>query len=171
MLLGHALSGSFGSYLTECFSWYGFFRSSFGFGFRRSSSCYGLHRYSSCSSLRPACCDCCSFGCFRHYRPQPRLLLSGGEWQHPFGQPPSATLSIAKRRPCARLCATNSWCPSFPDPIHSFCRRRLPCSPSPKRAVPPHVVRHHAPRSLLRCVRLSASACWCRTTYHPVAWS
>jgi len=156
--------------MSECSSCCGFYRSSFCSGSSSSSSgsspiCSGF--------LHLVCCECrpCSSCFFRYCRLQLRLWLSGGAWQRPSGQQPSATLSIAKQRLCARLCAMRSWCSSSPDPIHSSCRRRLPCSPSPKRAVPPHVVRHHASRSLLRCVRLSAAACWCKTTCHPVAWS
>jgi hypothetical protein len=164
-------------YLSACSFCCGFFQSSSCFGFHRRSFCFGLNPCSSgwsptCFGLiRLVCCDCglCSSGCFHRCRFQLRPLLSAAEWQRPSAQPPSGRLSIAKRRPFARLCATRSWCSSFPDQIHSSCRRRLPCSPSPKRAVPPRVVRHHGSRSLPRCARLSVSACPCKTTYRPVA--
>jgi hypothetical protein len=166
-------------YLSACSSCCDSFQSSFCFGWHRCSFCSDSSSSSSGSSpicsgplhlVRCGCRPC--FSCFfRRCRFQLRPWLSGGGWQRPSGQQPSATLSIAKLRLCARLCGTRSWCSSSPDPIHSSCRRRLPCSPSPKRAVPPHVVKHHASRSLLRCVRLSAAACWCKTTCHPVAWS
>jgi hypothetical protein len=166
----------------------GCFLSAYSFccGFWQSSSCCGCQPRSFCSGLHPCssgakpicsssvqlgCCDRrrCSSCFFRRCRFQLQPALSGGEWQRPSGRPRSETLSTATQRPCARLCATRSCCSSFPDPIHSSCRRRLPCSPSPTRAVPPHVVRHHASHSLPRCVRLSAAACWCKTTYRPVA--
>jgi hypothetical protein len=139
---------------------------SFCCGFFRSSFCCGSRQCSFCSGSSPS-----SSGFFRHCRFRLRLLLCAGEWRHPSALLRTARPSIARQRPCVRPYATRSWCSSFPDPIHSSYRRRLPYSPSPKRAVPPHVVRHHASRSLPRCVRLSAAACWCKTTCRPVAWS
>ncbi len=155
-----------------CSFCYDFFRSSF-YDFRRRSFYCGFRPRSSCW-IRICCFLCydyrrCSCGFFRQRRFPLRPWLCACEWQLPSLLLLSARPSIERQRLCARLCATRSWCSSFPDPIHSSCRRRLPCSPSPKRAVPPHVVRHHASRSLPRCVRLSAAACWCKTTYRPVA--
>lgn len=151
---------------SECSFCCGFFRSSFCYGLFRSSFCCGFRQCSFCFGS-----SACSSGFSRYCRFQLRLLLSAGEWQRPSAPLRSVTLWIAMQPPCARLSETHSWCSSCPDPIHSSCRRRLPCSPSPKRAVPPHVVRHHASRSLPRSVRLSAAACWCKTTCRPVAWS
>ena len=123
--------------------------------------------------LRPACYGsrpCSSCFC-RRCRFRPRLWLCDGRVAAPFRAAAERDALTARAAPLRPLYANCSCCSSFPNPIHSSCRRRLPCSPSPKRAVPPHVVRHHASRSLPRCVRLSAAACWCKTTCRPVAWS
>jgi hypothetical protein len=78
------------------------------------------------------------------------------------------------RLPCERLPNARIWsssCSSVRVLTRSSSRHPLPCSPLPRPAAPPHVVRPRASHSLPRYARPSASACWCRLIYRLVAWS
>ena len=158
-----------------CSSCSGFFpcssfcRCSFGYDFPlhscdsrsiRSLTCGESLRCSSCCFHRCSCGQPLRLACVA-LRPLCGPRLSAMPW--------SANQSL--RRPFCRPYARSSCCSSSRGPTHSSCRRRLPCSQSPRRAARPHGVRHHELRSPPRCARPSASACWCKTTYRLVAWS